>query len=93
VWLNGGGLDWVSVESAEFAGGLMTCVAVLDGSVIAVGVGYLPGDLGDAAVWVSSDGRDWARVHSEAFGGTEFQEMLSRLVTTVRSVRWMRRCG
>ncbi len=83
VWTSPDGTEWTRLpyDEAVFGGTgsqAMFGVAVGGPGLVAVGYDASGGDA-DAAVWTSTDGREWTRVaHDEAvFGGADDQDMYS----------------
>jgi hypothetical protein len=88
AWVSDDGVAWTRVESDSFSGlpnqfgrdGEQTMTDVTSGPNGLVAVGFAEDATDhdfDAAVWVSSDGVEWARLEDDegTFGGAEFQAM------------------
>lgn len=89
VWLSTDGADWERVDGLEELGDQhMYNVGVLGSTLIAVGIdspdprtgGLFDAGPGssrdvDAAVWISNNGRSWSKVHSDALGGENWQDI------------------
>ncbi len=85
VWISATGVDWQRVgHDVDDLGGpgaqVMEAVTPVDDGMVAVGWTRTGLFQGEAAAWVSSDGRAWRRVESDAFGGPGERRMLA--VTT-----------
>jgi tRNA A-37 threonylcarbamoyl transferase component Bud32 len=79
VWsLNGN--DWRRVEDPDLEepGVQSMCCLVAGGpGVIGVGFAETPAGDNDAAVWTSTNGRNWKRLSQDSFGGPRDQQMQS----------------
>jgi hypothetical protein len=81
VWLSRDGIEWEPVASDALGGDgdqQVNSLTALGTMLVAVGEDTI-GEDGDAAVWVSSDGRHWTRVADPtgALGGPGSQQMSS----------------
>jgi hypothetical protein len=82
VWLSNDGRSWTRVPDPEdvLAGSdSVRLNRVYDAALASRGAALVAGGSagGDAAVWVSNDGREWAREPGRAFGGEGDQTVMS----------------